>query len=230
MQSSGRFGSLLMDKKIYHGSSRIVRAPKFGAGRPNNDFGLGFYCAENPQYANEWAVSRDRNGFISIYTIDVDGLRIINLCGPQYNPLHWLSLLLNFREFDLSSDTAYRAREYISKYFSVDYQGCDCIVGWRADNRLFMYAQDFLDGKMSYECLRRALPDESNRQFVLKSNRAFDRISYVDHRTVSADGTFPIKVARELRAMQTLKPSAAGELFISDLIEQEVRPYDACLR
>ena len=156
-----------MERKIYHGSDHIVRAPVFGAGRPFNDFGLGFYCTGSSRYAAEWAVGRERNGFVSAYTIDTDRLMTINLCGPQYNPLHWLSLLLTFREFDLSSDTAHRAREYINKWFSVDYQGCDCIIGYRADNRLFMFAQDFLDGDLSYQDLRDSLSGDSNRQFVL---------------------------------------------------------------
>ena len=61
-----------MDKKIYHGGKRIVRTPAFGIGRQYNDFGLGFYCAEYPQYAAEWAVGSGRNGFISAYSIDAD--------------------------------------------------------------------------------------------------------------------------------------------------------------
>ena len=205
-----------------------MRTPVFGAGRPFNDFGLGFYCSGYPKYAAEWAVGRDRNGFVSAYSIDPDGLMTINLCGPQYNALHWLSLLLAFREFDLSSDTAHRAREYINKWFSVDYQGCDCIIGYRADNRLFMFAQDFLDGKMSYQDLRRALAGDSNRQFVLKSNRAFDRVSFAGYSPASAEVSFPVRRSRELRAIKSAKPSDGG-LFITDLIEQEVRPYDSRL-
>jgi hypothetical protein len=137
-----------MRKTIYHGGERIVRTPAFGTGRPYNDFGLGFYCTEYPQYAAEWAAGSGSSGFVSSYSIDYDGLRIINLCSTQYTPLHWLSLLFSYREFDLSSDTAYRAGEYINKYFSVDHQASDCIIGYRADNRCFMFAQDFLDARL----------------------------------------------------------------------------------
>ena len=251
-----------MDRKIYHGGNRIVRKPSFGIGRPYNDFGLGFYCTESPKYAAEWAVRENRNGFVSAYSIDPDGLMTINLCGPQFNALHWLSLLLAFREFDLSSDTAHRAREYINKWFSVDYQGCDCIIGYRADNRLFMFAQDFLDGKLSYQDLKTSLSGASNRQFVLKSNRAFDRISFAGYSTACAEESFPVGRSRELRAIkktrdiqnlggikatgdinkrktaeqpvepvkQLVKPASIERgLFITDLIEQEVRPYDSRL-
>ena len=221
-----------MDKTIYHGGERIVRNPAFGTGRQYNDFGLGFYCSEYPQYAAEWAVGPGRNGFVSAYSIDSDGLRIINLCSSQYNPLHWLGLLFNYREFDLSSDTAYRAREYINKHFSIDNQASDCIVGYRADNRCFMFAQDFLDARLSYMSFRSALQgDDSNRQFVLKSNRAFDRIIFTGYEPALRDTFFPVRRSRELKYMKSLKPSAGGnDFFITDLIEGEIKPYDTRLR
>ena len=221
-----------MDKKIYHGGDRIVRTPAFGTGRPYNDFGLGFYCTEFPQYAAEWATGSGRNGFVSSYSIDNDGLRVINLCSSQYTPLHWLGLLFSYREFDLSSDTAYRARDYINKYFSVDHQACDCIIGYRADNRCFMFAQDFLDAKLSYMSFRSAITgDDSNRQFVLKSNRAFDRIFFAGYEPALHESSFPAGRSRELKAMKSIKPSAGrNDFFITDLIEEEVRPYDTRLR
>ena len=221
-----------MDRKIYHGGDRIVRKPAFGTGCQYNDFGLGFYCTEYPQYAAEWAVAAGKNGFVSAYSISYEGLRIINLCSSQYNPLHWLGLLFNYREFDLSSDTAYKAKEYITKYYSVDHQASDCIIGYRADNRCFMFAQDFLDAKLSYMSFRNALScDDSNRQFVLKSNRAFDRITFTGYETALSETSFPVRHSREIRAMKSIRSSAgSGDFFINDLIDKEVRPYDARLR
>ena len=92
-----------MSINIYHGSEIIVRQPRFGAGRAYNDFGLGFYCTEYREHAAEWAVSSGRNGFVSAYSLDTSGLRVINLCGPQYTALHWIYILLNYREFDIPS-------------------------------------------------------------------------------------------------------------------------------
>lgn len=217
-----------VNKKIYHGGERIVRTPAFGAGRPYNDFGLGFYCTEYPQYAAEWAVGPGRNGFVSAYSIESDGLHIINLCSSRYNLLHWLSILFSSREFDLSSDTAYRARDYINKYYSVDHQSCDCIIGYRADNRCFMFAQQFLDAKLSYMSFRKAVAgDDSNRQFVLKSNRALERISFTGYETALSEDTFPVRQSRELRSIKNTAPSAgANDFFITELIDEEVSPYD----
>ena len=43
-----------MEKIIYHGSDHILSKPKFGYGKTYNDYGVGFYCTENPNMAKEW--------------------------------------------------------------------------------------------------------------------------------------------------------------------------------
>jgi len=223
---------LTMSIKIYHGYNEIVRTPKFGAGRPYNDFGLGFYCSEYPGYAAEWAVAPGRNGFVSAYSMDPSGLRVVNLCGPQYNALHWLYVLLNYREFDAAVPLSSRAREYINQYFPVDYQGCDVIIGYRADNSCFTFARDFLSDRISYRSLSDCLSaSPANREYVLKSNRAFERVTYTGYEVALAGKCYPAAAARELRALRTVRPSdGARDLFISDLIREEVKPYDTRLR
>ncbi len=224
-----------MDRKIYHGSGRILRAPRFGAGNAYNDFGLGFYCTEYPRCASEWAVGRSRSGFVSAYSIRMDGLRIINLCSSQFTPLHWLSLLLSFREFDTPSVSAHRAIEYINKNFPVDYQGSDCIIGYRADDACFAFARGFLLGELSYQSLDRFLKgSETNRQFVLKSNRAFDRISFTGYEAAMAADHYPACVSREIRALKTIgkhiKEKNDRELYVDQMVREEVTTYDPRLR
>ena len=114
------FRSILVSKgddhvvrTIYHGSSHIIEKPIIGAGKPYNDYGLGFYCTDSLEMAKEWGVSKDVNGFANRYTIDCDGLTILNLNDPQFCILHWLTVLLENREFDASSALAYQAKEYL---------------------------------------------------------------------------------------------------------------------
>ena len=221
-----------MSINIYHGSEVIVRQPRFGSGRAYNDFGLGFYCTEYREYAAEWAVSSGRNGFVSAYSLDTSGLRVINLCGPQYTALHWIYILLNYREFDIPSRMLQPAREYIGRWFPVDYQGCDCIAGYRADDVCFAFARDFLAGRMSYRSMNSYLrSSNASREFVLKSNRAFDRITFAGHEPALYRDSYPSGAARELAALKSAGTrSGKGDLFITDLIREEVKPYDARLR
>ncbi|MGN0722881.1 MAG: DUF3990 domain-containing protein [Treponema sp.] len=43
-----------MEKLIlYHGSSKIIEKPVYGAGKPWNDYGRGFYCTQNKELSKE---------------------------------------------------------------------------------------------------------------------------------------------------------------------------------
>lgn len=221
-----------MGIRIYHGSEIIVKQPRFGIGRAFNDFGLGFYCTEYKEHAAEWAAASGRNGFVSAYSLDTSGLRTINLCGPQYGTMHWLFMLLNYREFDIAAPLSQQAREYINRNFAVDYQGCDCIAGYRADDVCFAFARAFLSGSISVQSLSSYLRSSSaNKEFVLKSNRAFDRISFAGHEPAIYSSSYPPCAARELAALKSIGSShGAKELFITDMIREEVSPYDPRLR
>lgn len=231
-----------MQRTIYHGSSKIIRTPRFGAGTAANDYGLGFYCTENPVLASEWAVARTADGFVNRYTIETDGLRIINLNSPEYCILHWLSVLLNYREFDSATSASYQAREYVRSVFSVDFQSCDCIIGFRADNCNFTYAQSFLNGNISFRELNDAIRlADTGRQFVLKSNRAFDRMLFYGYTAASADEHYASAAARDRKSMQHFASlTAAGQghksagsrgsdLYVSRIVEENIRPYDPVL-
>ena len=68
-----------MIKTIYHGSEKIIEKPRFGYGKPYNDYGMGFYCTESIEMAKEWGSSKNRDGFANIYQIETDGLSVFNL-------------------------------------------------------------------------------------------------------------------------------------------------------
>lgn len=218
--------------RIYHGAKQIVREPRFGIGRSYNDFGLGFYCTENEERASEWAVSASANGFVSVYAFNDTGLRVIDLASSQYTILHWLNLLMNYRVFDSTSASLHQAREYIMRNYSVDYQSCDCISGYRADDVSFALAQMFLNNELSLQELQKNLRSgDLGKQFVLKSNRAFDRISYVGYTAVSSRDIYPEKASREMSVLvKAHKSIGAPGLYISDLIREEVKAYDARLQ
>ena len=239
-----------MQRKIYHGSSQILRTPVFGTGLAGNDFGLGFYCTESPALAAEWAAGRTSDGFVNQYSIETNGLRIINLNSPEYCILHWLSVLLNFREFDAGSSMVYQAKEYIRSAFSVDFQNCDCMVGFRADNCNFAFAQNFLDGDISYQELNDAVRfGDTGRQFVLKSNRAFDRVLFNGYSIARSAEVFPAAVARDRDAMERFESirtqghtedrgtkggasrkaqrrKKSAPLYVTQIVEENVQSYD----
>ena len=101
----------------------------------------------------EWGGGKNQDGYANCYEIDCDGLRILDLNAPEYCILHWLTVLLQNREFDIPSGLALEAKEYMLAHFAVDYESYDAIIGYRADDSYFSFAQDFINGTISARCL-----------------------------------------------------------------------------
>lgn len=104
-----------MVKKLYHGSCDIIKKPKYGYGKRYNDYGLGFYCTDSLEMAKEWGVSSDKNGYANCYELECEGLKHLDLNGPEYCILHWLAVLLENREFDVPSALPWRQRNTFLK-------------------------------------------------------------------------------------------------------------------
>lgn len=218
--------------RIYHGSQKIIEKPIYGAGKPYNDYGQGFYCTESIEIAKEWAVEQDRDGFSNAYELDVEGLKILNLNDEQFCILHWLSILLENRYFDIRFSIAAEAKEYILDKFRVNYKTADIIRGYRADDSYFSFAQDFLNNAISYRQLNRAMHlGNLGEQIVLKSKKAFGRISFLDFELAESEIWYPKKKERDDTARQDYFDShnsrrQMGDLFISQIIDEEMTTDD----
>ena len=90
---------------LYHGSERVIESPTFGAGKRNNDFGLGFYCTQSSEPAKEWAVSSLRDGFSNCYTLETEYLDFLRLNSPDYTILNWSAVLVEHRLFSIKTWT-----------------------------------------------------------------------------------------------------------------------------
>lgn len=139
-----------MVKRLYHGSEKIIEKPVFGYGKSYNDYGLGFYCTDSLEMAKEWAADFNRNGYANCYEIECDDLLILDLNNKRFCILNWLAVLLKNREFDAPSGLALEAKTYILEHFMTDYEKYDAMIGYRADDSYFSFAQDFLNGTISY--------------------------------------------------------------------------------
>lgn len=218
--------------RIYHGSKDIIKKPIFGIGKKYNDYGLGFYCTESIELAKEWAVDINRDGFTNIYELDIKDLKILNLNDKKYNILHWLTILLENRIFDIHSGLAYEGREYLLKNFKIDYEDYDVIIGYRADDSYFAFAQDFLNGSISYKQLNNALLlGKLGNQIVLKSKKAFNKIEFIDYIKVDKDKYYPIKENRDKLARREYfnnerNKRQKGDINIINIIDEEMKEND----
>lgn len=223
-------------KKIYHGSKDIIQKPMFGVGKKYNDYGMGFYCTENMELAKEWGVDRGRNGYANIYEIDCGELTILDLNKEEYGILHWLAVLLENREFDASSPLAAEAREYIRNHFLINYQDYDIMIGYRADDSYFSFAQDFINGTISYRQLNHAMHlGNLGQQFVVKSEKAFDRIRFTGYEIADSGEWFRKKEQRDKSARREYfdverNRRQRGDIYITQIMDEEMGPDDSRLR
>ena len=225
-----------MIKKLYHGSAKIIEKPLFGFGKPYNDYGLGFYCTDNLEMAKEWGVSKNQSGYANCYELDCEGLHILDLNAPEYCILHWLAVLLQNREFDVPSGLALEAKEYLLTMFAVDYKNYDAIIGYRADDSYFSFAQDFINGTISYRQFSNAMHlGKLGQQFVLKSKAAFDRIQFVGSEVAGSSEWYAKKMLGDQTARRDYfsverNRRQRGDLYIMQIMDEEMTPNDPRVR
>ncbi|MBO4873068.1 MAG: DUF3990 domain-containing protein [Lachnospiraceae bacterium] len=221
-----------MDKiiTIYHGSKQIVESPTFGAGRKNNDYGMGFYCTESNDLAKEWAVSSLYSGFSNRYTLDTEHLNILKLNSPSYTILNWMAVLVEHRVFSIRMPVARRAKQYLTEHFGVNVNAYDLIIGYRADDSYFDYAEAFLNNGITVQQLSHAMQlGKLGEQIVIKSKFAFSKIKYEGFEVAEKDRYYVLRKARNDEAarmyLNILEEEADG-LYIQDIIRGGITNND----
>ncbi|MCD7819457.1 MAG: DUF3990 domain-containing protein [Lachnospiraceae bacterium] len=225
-----------MKKTIYHGSTKIVKTPVFHGGKPYNDYGYGFYCTESVGMAKEWGTDRDCDGYANIYKMNCDGLSILDLNSPKYTILHWLEILLENRIFEEPSGLAAEAKSYLASNFALDYESADIIIGYRADDSYFSFAQDFINGTISYRQLNEAMHlGKLGQQFVLKSEESFNHIEFSGYELAENGIWYAKKIDRDRAARREYFHTdknkwQRGDLYITQILDEEMKPDDPRLR
>ena len=173
---------------LYHGSKYEVVSPEFGKGNPENDYGLGFYCTRELNLAKEWSVTANESGIVNKYSIDISGLKILNL--QDLGVIDWLVILMNHRVvnfYNIVSET--RRKRFLDKYKEkYNLEEYDIIIGYRADDSYFSFVRDFIDERIYVEDLKELLlAGNLGLQYVLKSKKAFDRLKFIESENVDKE-------------------------------------------
>ena len=225
-------------RTIYHGSVKIIEQPQYGAGRKDNDYGLGFYCTEDMELAKEWAASDERGGFVNCYEVEEDGMCFLNLqqipeesgsySAQERMILQWMALLVDNRAIRLGSPVERRGKEYLVSRFLPDISKYDCLIGYRADDSYFSYARAFLSNTLTICQLSAAMRlGNLGHQYVIRSPRMFDRIRFLEAVPVDGGVYFPKRMQRDQSARKEFRrmlDQEAGEgRYLSDLMRENKR-------
>lgn len=114
-------------REICHGSSVVVREPFLIKTGYNKDFGFGFYCTIFREQAVRWAVRYTGIGYLSHFRyVENPSLKIKKFEGMSEE---WLDFIVASR----------RGAQH----------GYDIVEGPMANDTIYNYVQDFIDGKIS---------------------------------------------------------------------------------
>ena len=227
-----------MDKNIiiYHGSQQIVSNPQFGVGKPYNDYGQGFYCTENLELAKEWACPTQSNGFANKYVLHLADLNTMYLTRGKFNILNWLAILLAHRTFDISSPLGNTAKDFILSKFMPDTTGVDIMIGYRADDSYFSFAEDFVNGTLSLRDLSSAMRlGTLGEQIVLLSEKSFGKIDFMESETVDYNIYYEKRQKRDKQAREAYAASKniqqiKDNIYILDIIREDMQNDDPRLQ
>jgi len=222
---------------LYHGSEYEIKVPEYDRGSVHNDYGRGFYCTESLELAKEWACGNQRSGHANQYEFRMDGLNTLYLNGPEYSILNWLAVLAKHRTYWQNNSISAEAKNYLQKYFNIDLTPYDLIIGYRADDSYFSFAQDFVSGAISLKKLKEAMYlGKLGEQIVLKSPEAFSRIRFLKSEAAEAEIYYEKKLQRDLNARREYRraKSESGdsiqELYMLDIMREGIKHGDPRLQ
>ncbi len=219
--------------KLLHGTDHIIEVPDINIGNEHNDYGRGFYCTKIDEMACEWACKKNTDGFVNAYDFDDEGLKVLNLLDGQHTVLNWIALLLKYRTFKLDTELSVDARDYIIAHYSVDLSGVDVVIGYRADDSYFQYAESFVSNGLPLRSLNKALRlGKLGEQTVIISQKGFDRLKFVDAHPVDKSIYYPKFLDRDTKARDAYRKeikkskSYRDDIFVLDILREEMSNDD----
>lgn len=114
---------------VYHGSNAIVEKPEIRTSKYNKDFSFGFYCTLFQEQAQRWAVRHGGTGIVNAYA---------------YTPNESLKMLT-------FSEMSEEWLDFIAACRTGHAHDYDIVEGPMADDTIFNYVQQFMDGEISRE-------------------------------------------------------------------------------
>lgn len=143
---------------LYHGGRGIVESPEIRIAKYNKDFYFGFYCTLLREQAIRWATRFNGGGYLNeyIYTPN-DSLKVKKFSEMTEE---WLDFIVSCR------------LGYSHEY--------DIVEGPMANDTIFNYVQNFVDGKISREAFwALAKFKKPTHQISFHTARALTTLSFV---------------------------------------------------
>ena len=158
--------------------------------------------------------------------------QVRNIMDSMIRKLYDMELEEQGRSDWQNGSIAEEGKRYLKEHFLLDISEYDVIIGYRADDSYFAFAQDFVAGVISMQKLAEAMRlGKLGEQIVLKSPKAFEQIKYLGHELVDAGIYYARKKEREREArkeyrLRRSQKADIRELFILDIMREEMKNDD----
>ena len=148
---------------LYHGSADIVEYPEVRKAKYNKDFYYGFYCTQYLKQAERWATRYGKKGYINKYEY---------ISNPDHNCLVFEKMTEEWLDFIVA------CRQGISHQY-------DIVEGPMADDTIYNYIQNFIDGKISREAFWELVKFKyPTHQISFHSISALDTLKFIGSEAV----------------------------------------------
>ena len=167
--------------KLYHGSKRIVEAPIYKGSNKDNDYGPAFYLTSDLDSAKEWACRNNSVGFVNEFSIDLDGLKVLDLTDKnKWSVINWIAILVHFRYFEPYFRKTYsKSLKFLEDKYYIDIEKYDVVIGFRADDAYFRFPLDFVSNQITINQLEYVYTlGNLGIQHVLISEKAIKSLKY----------------------------------------------------
>ena len=146
---------------VYHGSALEVSKPLVALGRPNLDFGQGFYVTDLREQAERWATRiatrRMAKPVLSFYEFDLETAKQYRYLKFDFYDKAWLDFIVANRK---------------GKMLWKDY---DVVEGGVANDNVIDTVEDYMRGRMSAEAaLVELSKHRPNNQFCILNQEIID--------------------------------------------------------
>ena len=143
--------------KLYNGSAFKIENPKISTSGFYKDFGYGFYCTNIEKQAKRWEATRVKQHIVNVYSYVED--KNLNILKFDNMTEEWLDFVIDCRK-------------------GIEHEH-DIVGGPMADDTIWDYIEDFIDGKITREAFWVLVKFKyPTQQIVFTTDRALKTIHF----------------------------------------------------
>lgn len=164
-------------KLLFHGAKSVIEGSlNVHIGRPNNDFGQGFYTGESYDQAVSFITGFEKS---SVYFLDFESHNL--KCKRYEVNQEWMMTIAYYR----GALNEYKDHAKVKKLVE-ESRTCDYMIAPIADNRMFQIINSFIMGEITDEQCKHCLAATNlGSQYVFISDQAVEQIKLVERCYIS---------------------------------------------